>query len=241
MAQPASDFMIVPRRPRARWRWTLLTLAWLASLALVALVVHRWSVPLLGESMDQLDALNEENLALQVKLETALQKNAVLSRAEQVNREALAQLQASLSEREEEIASLRADVGFYERLVGGSAKRQGLAVHSVVFEPGASGDLRYEITLTQNIKRSGLTEGDLTFSVEGVADGALKVLGWRELNPQRDGAPRPFSFRYFQQLSGSIMLPDGFQPQRVRVRLTREGADVDQTIPWEDTRRQAGA
>ena len=241
MGQTASDFIIVPRRPYSRLRWVWLGLAWLATLAITAVAVHRWSVPLLGESMDQLDAVNEANLSLQVKLESALQKNAVLARAEQVNREALAQLQASLAEREEEVASLRADVGFYERLVGGSARRQGLSVHSAVFEPGSSGDFRYEITLTQNIKRSGLTEGGMSFSIEGILDGALRVLDWRNLNPQRDGAPRAFSFRYFQQLSGSVMLPEGFQPQRVRVRLTREGADVDQTIPWEDTRRPAGA
>lgn len=241
MAHPPSGFVIVPRRSNSRFRWAVLGIVWVASLSLTAWAVHRWSVPLLGESMDQLDAIREENLSLQVRLERSLQQNAVLQRAEQVNREALTQLQATLGEREEEVAALRADVAFYERLVGGSAKRQGLAVHSALFEPGTAGDLRYEITLTQNLKKSGLTEGEMSFSIEGVSDGALKVLGWGALNPQRNGALRPFSFRYFQQLSGSVILPEGFEPQRVRVRLRREGADVEQTIPWEDTRRPAGA
>lgn len=241
MARPTSDFMIVPRRPHSRLRWALLGLAWAASLLGTGWGVHRWSVPLLGESMDQLDVIREENLSLQVRLERALQQSAVLQRSEQVNREALSQLQTSLGEREEEVAGLRADVAFYERLVGGSAKRQGLTVHSAVFEPGTAGDLRYEITLTQNLKKSGLTEGEMSFAIEGIADGALRVLGWNDLNPQRQGALRPFSFRYFEQLTGSVMLPEGFEAQRVRVRLRREGADVEQTIPWEDTRRPAGA
>lgn len=241
MGQPASDYVIVPRRPYSRTRWVVLGAAWLLSLLACAWAVHRWSVPLLGESMDQLDRINEENLALQVKLEAALQKTAVLARADQVNREALAQLQASLAEREEEVAGLRADVTFYERLVGGSARRQGLAVHSAMFEPGSAGGLRYEITLTQNLKTSGLTEGEMSFAIEGVEGGEMRSLDWADLNPQREGRPRKFSFRYFQQLSGNVILPDGFEPQQVRVRLQRKGGDVEQTIPWEDTRRTAGA
>lgn len=241
MAQVPSGFVIVPRRAHSRWRRPVLALLWLASILLTGWLVHRWSVPLLGESMDELDRLNRENLALQVKLEKALQQGAVLARTRQVNETALSELQSSLGEREEEVAALRADVAFYERLVGGSAKRQGLAVHSAIFEPGSAGDLRYEITLTQNLKKSGLTEGELSFSIEGVAGGALRVLSWADLNPQRNGAMRPFSFRYFQQITGSVILPVGFEPQRVRVRLRREGADVDQTIPWEDTRRATGA
>jgi hypothetical protein len=241
MAPQSSEFVIVPRRPHSRLRRVLLGLGWILSLLLCAWGVNRWSVPLLDESMDQLDRVREENLALQVKLEASLQKSALLARAEQVNREALTQLQASLAEREEEVAGLRADVAFYERLVGGSATRRGLAVHSARFEAGSAGDLRYEITLTQNLKKSGLTEGDMSFSIEGVEGGALRVLDWGTLNPQRQGRPRSFSFRYFQQLSGSVILPAGFEPQRVRIRLQREGGDVEQTVPWEDTRNPAGA
>ncbi|MEG3194101.1 DUF6776 family protein, partial [Lysobacter sp. D1-1-M9] len=43
---------------------------------------------------------------------------------------------------------------------------------------------------------------------------------------------QPYSFRYFQQLDGSVMLPAGFTPQRVRVSLRGRDASLDQAIAW---------
>lgn len=236
-ARPPARFVIVPHRPQSRWWWVVLALLWLASLALAGWLAHRWSVPLLAESMDRLDEVRAENLALQVRLEEALQQSTVLARAEQVNRDALQQLQGTLAEREEEIAALRADVGFYERLVGGSARRQGLTVHSVRFRPEEGDEWRYSITLTQNLERSGLTRGTLRLAIEGQQGGALATLDWPALNQQESAPGQAFEFRYFQQVEGSVMLPSGFVPQRVRVEVDRGGAQVEQTVPWEDTQK----
>jgi len=50
---------------------------------------------------------------------------------------------------------------------------------------------------------------------------------------QQPAAPaQAYSFRYFQQLRGSVMLPEGFTPQRVRVSLRGDGAALEQTLPW---------
>jgi hypothetical protein len=49
-----------------------------------------------------------------------------------------------------------------------------------------------------------------------VRAGKLARIGWDELH-QKQGAPaQAYSFRYFQQLEGSVILPAGFVPQRVR-------------------------
>ena len=52
----------------------------------------------------------------------------MLERSEQVAKAAVGDLQQTLRDREEEIESLRSDLAFYGRLVGGG-KREGLAVH----------------------------------------------------------------------------------------------------------------
>lgn len=241
MAKPASDFVIVPRaqQPR-RWRW-LLALAWILSLLACAWGVHRWSVPALGRALGELDRAEQEQAALREQLEALLREKAVLERSDQIHREALTRLQETLAEREEELAALRADVAFYERLVGGSARQKGLAVHSVHFEPLRDGRLRYEITLSQNLKTSAMTEGSLSFSIEGRVDGRPQVLEWAKLDPAAEGRPRTFSFRYFQQIKGSILLPPEFRPERVRLRIQRKGSEVEKTIPWEETKKPAGA
>jgi hypothetical protein len=106
-------------------------------------------------------------------------------------------------------------------------------VHEAVFMPEAGGTWRYTLTLTQNLNRGAISKGEARVSVEGVSNGRLQSLRWEDL-VQKPGAPgQPFSFRYFQQLEGSIMLPEGFTPQRVRVQLRSDGSTVDQAFPWQ--------
>src|SRR5687767_9971485 len=54
------------------------------------------------------------------------QQVATLKRSDQISRNANIGLQTTLAEREEEVSGLRADVDFYERLVGSTGQRQGL-------------------------------------------------------------------------------------------------------------------
>jgi hypothetical protein len=68
--------------------------------------------------------------------------------------------------------------------------------------------------------------------VDGVRAGKLATVKWDELLQTPNAPGKPFSFRYFQQLEDSVMLPPGFTPQRVRVSLTGAGPAVDQSFPW---------
>ena len=169
------------------------------------------------------------------------QRVATLTRSDQISRDANRDLQGTLSERDEEISSLRADVAFYERFVGCSAQRRGLAVHELTLRPQADQAWHYTATLTQNLNRGAVSSGLLTLSIEGTQDGKLKRLAWADLR-QQPGAPGvDYSFKYFQQVEGDIMLPPGFQPLRISVRLAPAGgAAVDQTLPWSEATARAG-
>jgi hypothetical protein len=59
----------------------------------------------------------------------------------------------TLADKDEQIASLRADVAFYERFVGSGGERKGLSVHSAEFEREAGGSWRYQVVLTQSLNR----------------------------------------------------------------------------------------
>ncbi len=161
------------------------------------------------------------------------QQVATLKRSDQISRNANIELQSTLAEREEEVSGLRADVDFYERLVGSTGQRQGLRVHEAKFTPESGGTWHYTVTLTQNLNRGAISKGSMRFAVEGVRNGKLSTIKWDELL-QKSGAPaKPFSFRYFQQLEDSVMLPPGFTPQRVRVSLNASGNAVEQSFAWQ--------
>jgi hypothetical protein len=224
---PPPPVLVVRPQQAARWRsWLLAGLAWLSSLA--------FAVGLLHETGDrgarlELVAAKKENDAL-------LKRIAVLERAEQVARIAYTDLQQNLRDRQEEIAALRADLAFYSRLTNGG-KLEGLTVRGVHLKPGAAPRVYdFTVTLTQTLKSGQVANGRLRLSVNGVRAGRLTTLAWTELAPDQDGAGVPFSFKYFQQVGGTLMLPEGFTPNRVRVEA-EAGNDMgraEQEFAWTD-------
>lgn len=240
MSKSHPRFVIVPHSPGQGWRRGLLSLAWLGSLLLTAALVYHYAVPAAARHAAALAEARQQLAAQQLELQDERQRNAVLRRSEQVSRDALAQLQTDLASRDEEIAGLRADVSFYERLVGGEAQRKGLTVHSVEFSEPAGGAVHFTVTLTQNLKKTGLVRGDLRLAIEGVVGGQLQTLEWSELQQNAEAAGLAFGFRYFQKVEGSVMLPAGFQPHRVQVQVSRDGSRFEHAVPWEATRKPQG-
>ena len=213
--------------------WILLIgSVWLATLAMTWFLAARHAAPTLHVVASELDNRSAELASQRDDMKDLRQQVATLKRSDQISRNANLDLQSTLADREEEISGLRADVDFYERLVGSTGQRQGLRVHEARFVPEAGGAWHYTVTLTQNLNRGAISKGQMRFVVDGVRAGKLVTLAWSDLL-QKPAAPgKPFSFRYFQQLEDSVMLPPGFTPQRVRVSLSGSGPAVDQSFPW---------
>ncbi len=174
--------------------------------------------------------------AQQRKIDELEQRAATLARSDQISRDANGDLQGTLSERDEEIAGLRADVAFYERFVGATAQRRGLAVHEFKLLPSGEQAWHFIATLTQNLNRGAVNAGRLQVAVEGTLDGKLQRLAWADLRQQPNAAGVEYSFKYFQQLEGDLVLPVGFKPARVSVRLSPSGGNaVEQSFSWNDS------
>lgn len=193
---------------------------------LLALLFGAWGVWQVMRGIDPppCDTATTEALAQQVSM---------LTRSDQVSRQANARVQATLAEREEQIAQLRADVDFYERLVGATSQRRGLSVHALRLAQQPGGAWHFNAVLTQNLNREATSAGRLTLAVEGTQAGRLRTLDWATLR-QSAGAPGvDYSFRYFQEIEGDIFLPAGFTPVRVVARLQpRGGAAVEHSLTW---------
>lgn len=211
-----------------RRRWLMLGAAWLGSLLLAAALVASYitrapntpQLQRLADSAKEIDALKA--------------RVAVLARSEQVAKAALLDVQQTLREREEEVDGLRADLAFYGRLVGGGT-REGLAVHALSVQPVRDSQAwNFTATLTQNFKRGQDIKGRLVLDVEGVEDGKLRRIDWKTLNQGQENAGIEYRFKYFQQVGGTIMLPAGFMPNRVVVRVDGDGGRVEQEFSWAD-------
>ena len=192
-----------------------------------------------GQLRQQRDAAMAQSEALKGSEARLKQELANAKRAEFITRSANTQIQETLAEKDEQIAGLKADMDFYERLVGSGGRRHGLSVHNAEFSPGAGNAWHYTITLTQNINRGGMTSGQMRFAVDGVSGGKLKTLDWPQLLQKPSAPSQAFSFRYFQQIEGDVMLPAGFTPQRVRVSVTGSFGKQEQRFDWTVSRPPA--
>ena len=210
-----------------------LLLAWVASLALAWTWASRRAAPGLEQARQALAQERKQATADRQSLDDLRQQAATLKRSDQISRNANLELQKALADREEEVSGLRADLDFYERLVGSTGQRQGLRVHEAVFAPESGGTWHYTVTLTQNLNRGAISKGTMRFVVDGIRDGKLGTVGWDELVQEKNATGKPFSFRYFQQLEDSVMLPPGFVPQRVRVTLQGNAGRIEKSFTWD--------
>ena len=233
--RPSSRFQITPRGASQRppgLSWVVIAVAWLLSLLLVGWLASRYASPDAGGLRERLRQSERHVQQQSAQIEELRQRQATLEASDKISRAATAEVQASLAERDEEIAGLREDVAFYERLVGATSQRKGLNAHSVEFSAEAAGTWHYRVVLTQNLNRGAISQGQMRFSVEGVKGGKLATVTWDELHQRREVPGQAYSFRYFQRLDGSVMLPKDFTPQRVRVSLTGPGGSATQTFDW---------
>jgi hypothetical protein len=232
-----SPLVVTRTDPRRRRRIVVLLLSlWMLSVAAAFELARRHAVPNYRLLQAEADAARREAADLREQTQRLSQRVAVLRRAEQVARTANGALQATLAQRDEELAGLRSDLAFYQRLTGGEGRRQGLSVHSLAVRPLPVSDaFAFQLTLTQNLSTARPLKGTVRMRVDGVLSNRLTSLGWSDLRQNPEAPPLQYEFRYFQQLSGEVMLPAGFVPSRVRIRVTPEsGAEVVEEIAWQE-------
>ena len=230
-------------RPQPSWLSENKGALALLALVLVALAFGAWGAwqvfaPVAGDPRAQQRQLDR----LQGELEQQRQRVATLTRSDQISRDANRDLQGAIADRDEEIAGLRADVAFYERLVGATVQRRGLSVHALRVQPQDGPAWHFATTLTQNLNRGAVSDGTLTLAIEGTRAGRLQRLAWGDLRQQPNAPGVPYSFKYFQQVDGDVFLPEGLTPVKVTVRLQpRSGAAIEQSFTWAEATRTTAA
>ncbi len=236
---PSPPVLVVrPQEPRFRWReWTTLAVWWLASLIAVAAAIWIWRERAPVGGAVELKAALDQNSALQ-------QRVAVLERADQVSRVALASLQRDIREHQDEVASLRADLAFYSRLTGTGAQREGLNVQGLRLRPAATARMyNFTLTLTQNLKQGKAASGRVRVGVSGLRANQLVTLDWHELAQDQDASGLAFSFKYFQQIKGTLLLPEAFTPNTLHVDLDggAEAGKSERDFVWSSVLTSEGA
>lgn len=186
--------------------------------------------------VEALEALDSANSA---QINDLKNKIVDAELARQVDAQAAAQLREDIKQLRDEAAGLKEEVIFYKSLMAPSSIERGLQIAEFELTPtDTTNQFVYHLLLTQVEARRDWIQGDLRLEVRGREQSKPKneelVLSLTEMS---DVEPYPlkFRFRYFQDLSGTLTLPNGFLPETVEVTVLQRGSRSDnlkRTFDW---------
>jgi cell division protein FtsB len=236
MAKPAPGTLVVaaydPASIRKR-QFTLITL-WIASLIGLYFYCKTTMTPGFAKTQAELAQAHGEIVRLQNEGEQLKAETAKYQRGEQVAKEANNALQGSIDQRQQEIATLRADLSFFQRFAGGG-NAEALGVQDISVEPTDNPRVyKYAIAVSQNLKRGKVVSGKLRFSLSGIEAGKPKRLEMASLLGEGGASELKYEFKYFQLFNGTIYLPEGFAPGAIKARMVNDdGESADKEVTWE--------
>ena len=173
-----------------------------------------------SEEREQLRSRIEE---LESEVTVLRAQKAVHERAQEIDRHAYDQVDNLMKEQQSELLELKEEVIFYRGIVGSSDQVRGLQLLSFRLESnGGERNFRYRLILNQLEKSNRVIKGRVQLTLIGIQGDAQIELPHASIT-KKEGKGELFRFKYFQELDGDIVLPDGFVPLRIKVKASSSG------------------
>jgi len=181
------------------------------------------------ELTGRIAALEDEGAALReeiIKLET-LRKT---------DQEAYKAIDEGFRSLQDKIQEQREAIAFYRGIISPADSSSGLRVQDFQVLRGAEESrYRLRLVLVQVKQHHQRVAGTVRLSVDGARGGEAVTIPFTQLSAEDRDARWAFSFRYFQDFERELVLPEGFEPDRVNVELMPSGSGnsgIKQSFPW---------
>jgi len=194
-----------------RWAIAALMLGFSAALALWAFEFGKNIAGLDRHAIDELGRLRIEVSELRAEREKAISVANTAQSLLTTEKTVQDKLTESLKRAEAENMELKADLGFFERLLPAGAT-EGLAIRGLQIEPKAPGQLRFQLLVMQSGKRSPEFNGRYDLTLNGVLDGKPWVF-----TPA--GGAQALQLKQYLRLDGVIEHPPQAVVKTVSVRV----------------------
>ncbi len=182
-------------------------------------------------AQSELDRNRRDIAALQAENRDAREQVTRLQTDEKVDREAYGQVEQQLAELQGKLIEQQEELKFYRGIVGGS-DQGGLRVQEFALTAIPAGArIGFMLARAEAVDRE--VRGQMQIRVEGLrADRVVSVdLASLSATP----LSLSFAFRYFQQVTADLRIPQDFTPQRVVIRVvpaTRGLKPTVESFPW---------
>lgn len=179
------------------------------------------------ELVTNVEALKDANINLREQV-------AILERAQQIEGKAYQNVDAHLRSLQDEVLALKEEVAFYRGIVS-AGREKGLNIQTFVVDKETSpGAYRFQLVLTQHLKRVKTITGKVKLKITDETNGAPKELLLSDMAGKQSDA-LDFEFKFFQRIEGRFTLPSGFKPERLQINVVASGkkpASVEKSFEW---------
>ena len=154
----------------------------------------------------------------------------------EVDRKSLEEIRQEVIELKAVVASLEEENQFYRNLMNPDGEQNGLNFGPVeIVHTDRPRTFRYKVVMQQLASQHELVTGTLNFNVVGRQQGAVKVLPLSQLSSGVDSSNIKLRFKYFQNIEGELVLPEGFEPERIELEARASGGNspvIEKRLAW---------
>jgi len=183
------------------------------------------------------DGLEEQNSVLEeriselvIEIEKTRDELVANQSSSEIEKLAYGEVDQSLRTLQSEVLELKEEVAFYRSIVAPRESARGLRIQRFNVAQAGKG-FRYKLVLTQVIKNSRITRGNVVMQIEGVRKGKSVKLNLTSLSAKGQ-KQLDFRFKYFQSFEGDLTLPKDFTPSRVHVKVSSNRVTLEKTFAW---------
>ncbi|MAL99981.1 DUF6776 family protein [Hydrocarboniclastica marina] len=239
----SSDLRVVKHQPGLRLRQFLILLGFSICAGVIGFFIgtrhaefqHKDFAKTRAVLAQQVGELQEENTRLR-----QIQIN--LERGNHIDQQAILEAQRTISQLEKTVAQLNSDLSFYKNIMAPGEVETNLQVQRLLLSPVGEGRrFRFRLSLTQVGDNRSYIAGQAAVSILGQRGGEKEVIPLRDVTESIDEVGVAFRFRYFQDVEGEMVLPEGFTPSAVQIVAQAEGnksARVERRFEWDELIRE---
>lgn len=232
-----SDLVVVRHQPGLRLRQFLILLFFSVAAGAIGFVLGMLQADFLAKDAAQtrsvlsaqVERLRDENHQLKQQL-------LKLERGGSIDKQAIREAQRTIKQLQSNLSQVNSDLGFYKDIMAPGDVERSLQVQRMrIQRSSAENVFGYKLSLTQVGDNRNYIEGQAMVSVIGQRGGKKEILPLRDLSATVEKLGITFRFRYFQDIEGELVLPEGFKADAVQVVAQAEGKKgvrIERTFEW---------
>jgi len=230
--------VVVPHRPGRR-SILIIVLSFIvvaSSLSGFAYAYYQTLVVQRGVLVDQLE-LVEEMEKLASENSDLNQQIAILDRSSAMDQKVTEEVQETITQLREQVASLEKDIIYYRSVVSEEADDTGLTIASWDITPINDFD-RYQYKLAmrqQDADGDTFLSGYVNINLVGEKNGKIMTLPLKDISKEQTKLDIKLRFKFFQIIEGELVLPPDFSPDHVHIAAVETEPvkkTLDQNFSW---------